>query len=197
MGDPLAAKKAKYHLKAMTGSEQAEVTLEQFKEWVESRQSSGSSSTAIFFMQTFAMISRETGHFGATDIVNLSVESTAGFCFMPAMTLLMGLVTVLVGPIGALLTIILEFNIAKKFKFKGCKCELPLEVKGHHWRRAVISVLVFAYAPLTRRCVELVMCIAVPYPIEGSYYLGMDMSKECWYPQPLLELFSTTPGKHE
>jgi len=120
------------------------------------------------------MIGRNDGFFGYAEYANLSVETATKSCLMPGMTVFVLLFQVLLSPLGAFLIVILEFNIAKHFT--------RYAVRGHHWRRATISVGVFAYAPLTRRCVEILLCKGIPHPTEGTYYLGMDMSKECWYP---------------
>eukprot|EP01043_Picozoa_sp_COSAG02_P035130 COSAG02_NODE_2496_length_8683_cov_41.529473_3_plen_1883_part_00 len=184
MGDPLASWDYRLNktIKQMVGKDgmekeedgtaKVQITLAQFQMWCNVSQPSASMGTSIFFVQTFGLISQQSG--GALqvlDLLNFDVQASLGKCLAPDMPLIYTFLVVVLSPVGASFTIILVYLIVLKYAPK-------LRLKRHHLKRAFVNVSLFAFAPLTRRCFTLLMCRHVAFT--DKWYLIEDMSITCF-----------------
>ena len=97
----------------------------------------------------------------------------------PGLPLIVGLLKSTFAPIGASALISIVYQITRRMKI--------LKVRSHHLKRAIINVYLFAFAPLSRSCVEYLMCpIIFDGTPDGTAYLGLDMSVECYEGEHLL-----------
>ena len=157
-----------------------EVTLEQFQAWAAISQPSAAMGIFIFFTQTFGLIAQQSEFFGVLDVLNFDVEDALGKCLAPDMPLIMSLALVLLSPVGAGLTVAFVYwmitsspcchNVAKSTN--------KPRLQPHHLKRAFVNVSLFAFAPLTRRCVSLVLCRYVH--ATDKYYLVENLAVVCY-----------------
>jgi hypothetical protein len=176
MGDPKASEPAAAKLmERMTGSSDpgGGVTIEQFKEWCLARQPSASMSISIFGLQTFGLIGRRVEYFGVFELFNFNAEAVVGECLVPLSSFGQQMVVNVI-PVGAMLFV---FGICA-----GLKVVKGLNVQWHHVHRALASILLFSFAPITRSCFSMLLCREAA----GKNYLAHDMSIECTVQRHLL-----------
>jgi hypothetical protein len=157
-----------------------EVTLEQFEAWCAISQPSAAMGIFIFFVQTFGLIAQQSEFFRFLDVLNFNVEDTLGKCLAPDMPLMMSLALVLLSPVGAGITVTFVYWMitSSPFCHNVAKSTQQPRLQRHHLQRAFVNVSLVAFAPLTRRCVSLVLCRYVH--ATDTYYLVENMSVVCY-----------------
>ena len=159
-----------------------EVSLEQFEAWCAVSQPSAAMGIFIFFTQTFGVIAQESELFGMLDVLNFDVEDALGKCLAPDMPLMMSLALVILSPLGAGITVCLVYWMITSSRCSCChnvaKSTNKPRLQAHHLHRAFVNVSLLAFAPLTRRCVSVLLCRYVH--ARDKQYLVEDMSIVCY-----------------
>jgi Ca2+-binding EF-hand superfamily protein len=126
--------------------------------------------TAIFFVQTLALILKQADYFGVLDALNLDVEEAVGKCISPLTTterfyakvtllpvvLVLGTVVVSV-PLWSLLRRRLPQRVwdgGSWWKPLG-----PATVTRTHIKRCVLNIYLFCYSPITGSAIELLVAV--------------------------------------
>eukprot|EP01048_Picozoa_sp_COSAG05_P004181 COSAG05_NODE_215_length_13904_cov_87.085911_10_plen_1303_part_00 len=158
----------------MTGKDDARrVSLEQFQGWCAANQPNATLSLLILFVQTSTMINavREL------EVFNLNIPKATNTCVGPELPLVAELLLVVAQPLSAALLVTLIYCARSQF-------ESVIDMHGHHYRRALVNVLQFAYAPVTRVCAEILFTCHTN-ALEQQL-LATDMRIECWKDEHLL-----------
>ena len=174
MGDPMAAKRIDKTLQRMTGRDRASggdtVNVDEFKEWCVREQPSAAFNIGVFFWQTFSMIGHNNEFFGLLKFVQFNVEDATGSCILP------------VGLQGSILLAFVPSLLSAVFVVLAFVCVRSEEraLEGHHLKRALLLVALFAYAPLTRKCVDMIVCRTTVESLYPDGHLMSDMQYECF-----------------
>jgi len=173
MGDPVSGVRLESTLKEMTGRSgpidcsTIHVSRHQFHKWCKINQNQAGMGVYIFFVQTFGMIAAKEDLFSFLEITNLDTEKAAKECMWPAHSLVTRLLGVMVVPFIASCTIATVWYVMRRYKF---------EMRKHHLQRGAIQVVRFSFAPVTRKCLEMLVCQTAL----DRTVLSADQSKECW-----------------
>jgi hypothetical protein len=115
--------------------------------------------TAIFFVQTFALLAKDASFFGLGTVLNLDAEESTGKCMtdmsysqryfakaviMPAIML-----------VGVFLTVPLWYKLRK---CAGDRLKATHKIDRIHIKRAIVNTFLFCFAPLTRTSIETLVC---------------------------------------
>jgi Ca2+-binding EF-hand superfamily protein len=155
----------------MTGDKNAAgVTLAEFRAWCLVEQVSAATSISVFGLQTFGLIARQSEFFGVLEAMNFRVEAITGSCLAP-MSAFSAMVTIALVPGGAILVVLIAWAALRTAMLGS------VALKGHHLQRALLSIALFAFAPITRSCMSLLVCRDVGRAVPR---LAADMSIECY-----------------
>eukprot|EP01048_Picozoa_sp_COSAG05_P012947 COSAG05_NODE_1336_length_5147_cov_80.325674_2_plen_969_part_00 len=169
MGDPMASKRVESTMCKMAGPGESHVSMDQFINWCRVRQPSGSTSVVIFFVQTAGLIGSHSGiSLRAFSIFNLDASEALELCLAPNLPVSMPLLMPLFTATGIAMVLIITYAVVK--------ARTQIVLSQHHLTRCMVNLSLFTYAPLTQGCLKLLIC----RPMHGTYYLGVDMSVECF-----------------
>jgi hypothetical protein len=143
---------------------------------------------AIFFIQTLALIAKDAGGFGFANALNLDAEQATGTCVSPldyntrfickmvVLPIVMFSFIPLAVPSWNKLRKVIPSQVAEKLK-------LPMEIERVHFKRSLINVYLFIFAPLTRDAVQSLVCVgtcADETDPACKKVLAFDMSVRCY-----------------
>ena len=155
MGDPISGFRLTKTLREMTArkgdfdQESVHVSKHQFRKWCEHNQPQAGLTLLVFFLQTFGMIAAETDLFSGLELLNLQTEKGTKSCLWPGLGLTGSLLSVLVVPSIAGITIALMYALLRQCGF---------DLRHHHLQRGAIQVARFSFTPVTRACLGMLVC---------------------------------------
>jgi predicted outer membrane repeat protein len=144
---------------------------------------------AIFFIQSYTLLAKESSYFDVGDNMNMDAEATAGQCLSPLTYPERFVLKVILSPISIFLFILLSaplWNLLRK-----CKClhkaweflKAPPAITSEHRRRATINVYLFCFAPLSRSAIEALVCVETCTDAnidDCTHVVAADMGVRCY-----------------
>jgi len=138
--------------------------------------------------------------FSFSEIFNMDVSKAAKTCRLPGCGLFCQMMGMGVVPVfaGASLYLGVWFMSTQKKGHKPASSPLTsaegaadnddaseegtkgLPIRWHHLQRGLLQLFLFTFAPITRRCAELLFCRSVFFDGQKQYRLVSDLSLECW-----------------
>ena len=113
------------------------------------------------------MIAANKNLFSFLEFANLDSEKATNSCLWPAHSLMGRLFGVMVVPLIAFASIVCMWLLMRKYRY---------EIRKHHLQRGAIQVVRFSFAPVTRKCLELLVC----QKAFDRTVLSADQAKVCW-----------------
>ena len=143
--------------------------------------------TAIFFVQTLSVIAKDASWFGVLDVLNLDVEKSAGACVSPLPTTSRFIQYIFVTPTVMAVSVYLASPLWRMLRNTSClagvfeKMQNPRALNSIHRQRALLNVYLFAFSPLTRAAVEVLVCVNTSSETSGyaPKVLAVDYSISC------------------
>jgi hypothetical protein len=122
--------------------------------------------TAVFFIQTLAMILKEARYFGVLDALNLDVEEAVGKCISPLSTTERFYAKVTLLPmslvVGTLLVSVPLWSLLRRRlpqEMVWDRLQAPAIVTRTHIMRCLLNIYLFCYAPITGSAIELLVSV--------------------------------------
>ena len=177
--------------------ERESVSKHEFIDWCRANQSRATMGTFVFAAQTFGLVAAHSSDsFSPAEIFNMDVGKAAKTCRLPGCGLFCQMMGMVVVPVFSALSLYLcVWYMATQVvpdqslvALSGCGCsrrkdstELKgLPIRWHHLQRGCLQLFSCTFAPVTRRCAELLFCRGVSFEGSVHYRLVADLSLECW-----------------
>jgi hypothetical protein len=144
--------------------------------------------TAIFFIQTFALLAEEAEYFKTADTLNMDAEATLGKCTTPLTYTERFVMKAVLTPVSVFLFIAVSAPLWNLLRRCGCmqkvwqKLKAPPSITREHVQRAALNAYMFCFAPLTRAAVEALLCKPTCKDTDTAdctVYLAKDMGVRC------------------
>eukprot|EP01043_Picozoa_sp_COSAG02_P002899 COSAG02_NODE_68_length_42582_cov_52.351129_35_plen_961_part_00 len=157
----------------------------EFSDWCHDNQNRATVGTYIFAVQTFGLVVTSTANFSALEIFNLDVGKAVKSCRSPECGLFCGMMTMAIVPVCAGIAIyigmyMMATKLGKITSTDGTILSRGLPMRWHHLQRGYMQLYLFSFAPITRRCAELLMCRSLPKDGNTTDRLVTDLGLVCW-----------------
>ena len=115
--------------------------------------------TAIFFVQTFALLAKDASFFGLGTVLNLDPEESTGECMSPLSYTQRYVAKAVVMPSIMLVGVFLTVPIWHKLRqCAGDRLKATYTINRMHIKRALVNTFLYCFAPLTRTSIETLVC---------------------------------------
>ena len=141
------------------------VTRDDFVKVRAGKSPTASMGIIIFFLQSLGLIMKNSSAFGVMEALNLDTEKAAKECISPLSTTGRFYAKVTLTPVilccGVCLMVPV-WNRLRRSKLLAkvwAKMDAPEKVEVVHFKRALLNIFLFCYAPLTQSAVQMMICI--------------------------------------
>ena len=160
------------------------VRKESFVHYATATSPTAAMGTAIFFVQTFALLAKDASFFGLGTVLNLDPEESSGKCMSPLSYTQRYLAKAVVMPAimlaGVFMTVPLWYKLRQ---CAGDRIKATYTIDRMHLKRAMVNTFLYCFAPLTRTSIETLVCVDTCTDDDDPNcmrVLSADMAVECW-----------------
>lgn len=157
----------------------------EFIDWCTDNQNRATVGTYIFALQTFGLVITNSSDLSFLKVFNLDVAKAVKSCRSPQCGVICNLLSMAIVPVCAGMAIysgmyLMATKAGKQTSTEGTVVSRGLPMRWHHLQRGYMQLYLFTFAPITRRCAEMLSCRRLPKDGSTTDRLGTDLGIICW-----------------